>query len=52
VSQLRTKAELPARRLDGQVLMDSHFHLLLETPELNLNRAGQRLNLFSSVWFN
>lgn len=32
--------------------MDNHFHLLLETPEANLSRAMQWLNVSYSVWFN
>jgi REP element-mobilizing transposase RayT len=47
--------ELPERfgtRLHGWVLMDNHFHLLLETREANLSRTGQWLNVAYSVWFN
>jgi hypothetical protein len=32
--------------------MDNHFHLLIETPEANLSRAMQWLNVSYSVWFN
>jgi REP-associated tyrosine transposase len=38
--------------LHAYVLMDNHFHLLLETPEANLSRAMQWLNVSYSVWFN
>jgi hypothetical protein len=38
--------------LHGYVLMDNHFHLLVETPEANLSRAMQWVNLSYSVWFN
>jgi len=34
------------------VLMDNHFHLLLQTPEANLSRALQWLNVSYGVWFN
>jgi putative transposase len=34
------------------VLMDNHYHLLVETPEPNLSRAMQWLNVSYSVWFN
>ena len=34
------------------VLMDNHFHLLLQTPEANLSRTMQWLNVSYSVWFN
>ena len=34
------------------VLMDNHFHLMLETPEANLSRAMQWLGVSYSVWFN
>lgn len=33
------------------VLMDNHFHLLLETPEGNLSRAMHYLNTSYSNWF-
>jgi len=48
-------AGLPERfgtRLHAYVLMPNHYHLLLETPEANLSRAGQWLNVSYSVWFN
>ena len=48
-------AELPERfgtRLHAYVLMPNHYHLLLETPEPNLSRVGQWLNVSYSVWFN
>lgn len=34
------------------VLMENHFHLLLETPEANLSRAMQWVGVSYSVWFN
>ena len=34
------------------VLMENHYHLMLETPEANLSRAIQWLNISYSVWFN
>jgi len=34
------------------VLMDNHYHLLLELAEANLSRAVQWLNVSYSVWFN
>jgi REP element-mobilizing transposase RayT len=39
-------------RIPGYVLMDNHFHLMLETPEPNLSRSMQWLNVSYSVWFN
>ncbi|HEV2214226.1 MAG TPA: transposase [Terracidiphilus sp.] len=39
-------------RIHAYVLMDNHFHLLVETPEANLSRAMQWLNVSYSVWFN
>ena len=39
-------------RLHAYVLMDNHYHLVLETPEANLSRAAQWLNLSYSAWFN
>lgn len=39
-------------RLHGYVLMENHYHLVLECPEGNLSRAMQWLNLSYSAWFN
>jgi len=39
-------------RIHGYVLMNNHYHLLLETPEPNLSRAMQWCNVSYSVWFN
>jgi REP element-mobilizing transposase RayT len=52
---LELLAELPDRfgtLLHAFVLMTNHFHLLLQTPEANLSRTGQWLNVSYSVWFN
>lgn len=48
-------AELPERfgvRVVAWVLMDNHYHLLLETPEGLLSRPCHWLNVSYSVWFN
>ena len=39
-------------RLHCFVLMDNHYHLVLELREPNLSRAVQWLNVSYSVWFN
>src|SRR6185369_2016159 len=39
-------------RLHCFVLMDNHYHLLLELTEPNLSRAAQWLNVSYSIWFN
>jgi REP element-mobilizing transposase RayT len=39
-------------RLHCFVLMDNHYHLVLELTEPNLSRAVQWLNVSYSVWFN
>jgi REP element-mobilizing transposase RayT len=39
-------------KLHAYVLMGNHFHLLVETPEPNLGRGMQWLNVSYSVWFN
>ena len=39
-------------RVHAYVLMDNHYHLLVETPEANLSRAMQWCNVSYSVWFN
>ena len=38
--------------LHAYVLMDNHYHLLIETPEANASRALQWLNLSHAAWFN
>ena len=38
--------------LHAFVLMDNHYHLLLELREPNLSRAAQWLNTSYSLWFN
>lgn len=37
--------------LHAYVLMDNHYHLLIETPSANASRALQWLNLSHSMWF-
>jgi len=52
---LELLGHLPERfgvRLHAYVLMPNHYHLLLETPEANLSRMVQWLNVSYSVWFN
>ncbi len=52
---LELLAELGGRfgaRVHAYVLMDNHFHLLLETLEANLSRTMQWLGVGYSVWFN
>jgi len=39
-------------RLHGFVLMDNHYHLLVETPRANLSAAMQWLGVSYSGWFN
>jgi putative transposase len=38
--------------LHAYVLMDNHYHLLVELHDRNLSRAFQWLNVSYSVWFN
>ena len=48
-------AEMVSRfrvRLHCFVLMDNHYHLVLELTEPNLSRTGQWLNVSYSLWFN
>ena len=52
---LELLAELPTRfgtLLHAYVLMDNHYHLVIETPEPNLSRVGQWLNVSYGMWFN
>lgn len=39
-------------RLHAYVLMENHYHLILELTESNLSRSAQWLNVSYSVWFN
>lgn len=34
------------------VLMDNHYHVVVETPGANLSHAMQWVNVSYSVWFN
>lgn len=46
---------LPARFgtvIHAYVLMENHYHLVVEVPEGNLTQAVQWLNVSYSVWFN
>ena len=38
--------------LHAYVLMENHYHLLVESPEGNVSRAMQWLNTSYGVWFN
>jgi len=38
--------------LHAYVLMDNHYHILIETPRSNASKAMQWLNLSYSVWYN
>jgi hypothetical protein len=41
-----------AVRLHAYVLMDNHYHLLVETPHANLSAAMQWLQVSYTAWFN
>src|ERR1044071_6521420 len=49
---LARMVELFRLRLHAFVLMDNHYHLLMELSEANLSRAVQWLNVSYSVCFN
>ena len=38
--------------IHAYVLMDNHYHLVVETPAANLSQAMQWVNVSYSVWFN
>jgi REP element-mobilizing transposase RayT len=38
--------------LHAYVLMDNHYHLLIETPHANASRALQWLNVSYAAWYN
>ena len=39
-------------QMHAYVLMDNHFHLVVRTPDANLSRSMQWLNLSYAAWFN
>lgn len=39
-------------RPHAYVLMDNHYHLLVETPQTNLSQAMQWLGVSYTMWFN
>ena len=41
-----------AVRLHGYVLMDNHYHLIVELGESHLSRSVQWLNVSYAAWFN
>jgi REP-associated tyrosine transposase len=47
----RTK-ERYGYRLHAYVLMDNHYHLLIETPEANISQAMQNINTSYTVYIN
>jgi len=49
---LKTTVERYQVRIHAYVLMTNHYHLIVETPEANLSRAMQWLNVSYGVWFN
>jgi putative transposase len=52
---LELLACLPSRfgvRIHGYVLMGNHYHLQIQTPQANLSRVMQWLNLSYGAWFN
>ena len=52
---LELLAEMHARyriRIHGYVLMDNHYHDLLQTPDANLSEAMQWLHTSYAAWFN
>ena len=52
LEQLGELGERFGARVHAYVLMDNHYHLLVETPEANLSRAMHWLNAGYCVWFN
>ena len=52
---LELLSKMPERfaiKIHGYVLMGNHYHLQVETPEANLSKAIQWLNVSYSVWYN
>src|SRR5687768_4849850 len=52
LERLERVSELHRVRIHVFVLMDNHYHLVMETPEPNLSSAMQWLNLSYTVYFN
>jgi putative transposase len=49
---LETSLETFNASLHGYVLMDNHFHLIIETHEANLGKLMQRFNTAYTVYYN
>ena len=52
LSYLKKTVERFSVKIHTYCLMPNHFHLLLETPEANLSKAIQWLNVSYAVYFN
>ena len=52
VECLETAGNRFSLRIHVYCLMSNHYHLLLETPDANLSRAVQWINVSFSVYFN
>ena len=52
LSLLEEMSERYQVRVHAYVLMNNHYHLLIQTPQANASRALQWLNVSYSVWFN
>jgi putative transposase len=49
---LATAAERFRVLIHAYVLMDNHYHLVIQTPDANLSTTVQWINVSYSVWFN
>gem|GEM_PF-73952 len=52
LSLLKEMISMFGLKLHSYVMMDNHYHLLVELGEANLSRAVQWLNISYSVWHN
>ena len=49
---LSESSDLYNVQIHAYVLMENHFHLVLKTPDANLQKFMQRLNTAYTVYFN
>lgn len=52
LEKLQSSLEIYSARLHGYVLMNNHFHLMVETPKANLSELVRRVNVSYSAFYN
>lgn len=52
LEKLQSSLEIYSVRLHSYVLMDNHFHLIVETPKANLSEFMRRVNVSYGAFYN